>query len=140
MGTAAERSVRTEENIILIQGATVASLTKSTRRLSLETNTLQSPMVWDYLNDKFGKRGIGKSGPLPWPVHVPDLTPSDFWLWDVVKDQIYASKPRNLDDLKYRITHIIPEIPTQIARRTLQAIMDRFRKYSENGGCQIETL
>ncbi|GJQ70021.1 hypothetical protein Trydic_g22511 [Trypoxylus dichotomus] len=99
-----------------------------------------SLMFWDCLNDKFGKRWIGRGGPFPWPARSLDLTPCDFWLCGMVKDRIYASKSLNLDNLKHRITPVIAEISTQISQRALQTTMDILYKCIESNGCQIKTL
>jgi hypothetical protein len=38
------------------------------------------------LNETFPDQWIGRSGPIPWPPHSPDITPLDFFLWGHVKD------------------------------------------------------
>ncbi|GJQ86724.1 hypothetical protein Trydic_g14794 [Trypoxylus dichotomus] len=55
----------------------------------------------------------------------------------MVKNGVYASKPRNLDDLKHRMTHAIARIAAQMAQRTLQTTMDGLHKCIESNGCQI---
>lgn len=99
-----------------------------------------SLMVRDYLNNTFGRRWIGRGGPLPWPARSPDLTPCDFWLWGMVKDRVYASKPHDMDDLKNRITQVIAGIPPLMAQKALKSTMDRLHMCIERDGCQIETL
>ena len=32
--------------------------------------------------------------------HSPDLSPPDFFLWDYLKDKVYANKPRTISELK----------------------------------------
>jgi len=56
--------------------------------------------VRDWLDENFPGRWIGRRGPIEWPARSPDLTPPDFFLWGVVKDIVYANKPRTVEDLK----------------------------------------
>ena len=43
-----------------------------------------------------------------WPPGSPDLTPSDFFLWEFVKDTIFVpSVPANLQELRDRITEAV---------------------------------
>ena len=37
-----------------------------------------------------GRATKGDNHPLPWPPHLPDLTPYDFFLWGFVKDSVYV--------------------------------------------------
>jgi hypothetical protein len=39
-----------------------------------------------------------------WPPKSLDLTSSDFFLWGLLKDMVYANKPRTLQDLKDNIS------------------------------------
>ncbi|KAG8317438.1 hypothetical protein J6590_026588 [Homalodisca vitripennis] len=34
------------------------------------------------------------------PPRSPDITPMDFFLWEVVKDSVYSRKPHTIDELK----------------------------------------
>ena len=38
-----------------------------------------------------------------WPPRRSDLTPLDYYLWGVVKDECYTDKPEIIDALKYSI-------------------------------------
>jgi hypothetical protein len=41
---------------------------------------------------------------LAWPLHSPDTTPCDFFLWRYVKDQVYVPPlPASILELKVRI-------------------------------------
>ncbi|EFN85682.1 hypothetical protein EAI_02991, partial [Harpegnathos saltator] len=39
-------------------------------------------------------------GPIEWPPRSPDMNPLDFFFWGYLKDCIYKTKPRNLDNLR----------------------------------------
>ena len=42
---------------------------------------------------------------IPWPPRSLDITPLDFFLWGYVKDIVYKTKVRDIDDLKQRISN-----------------------------------
>jgi hypothetical protein len=46
----------------------------------------------------------------------PDFTSPDFFLWDLLKDRVYANKPRTLQDLKENISAEI----LKITKETMQ--------------------
>lgn len=41
---------------------------------------------------------------IEWPPRSPDLTPMDFFVWGYVKNKVYVTPPRNLQDLRQRIS------------------------------------
>jgi hypothetical protein len=41
------------------------------------------------------------------PLRSPDLTKLDFFLWGHMKNNVYSSKPRNLEELRFNITNEI---------------------------------
>jgi hypothetical protein len=57
-----------------------------------------------YIDHTFPGRWTGRSGPSPWPLNSPDLTPCHFWLWSVVKGRVYSRKIRNISDLNAKNT------------------------------------
>ena len=40
---------------------------------------------------------------MEWPPRYPDLTVPDFFLWGYLKSNVYASKPKTIDELKCNI-------------------------------------
>ncbi|KAJ4429083.1 hypothetical protein ANN_26084 [Periplaneta americana] len=44
---------------------------------------------------------------LAWPPNSPDLTLPDFFVWGFVEDIVYSQKPRNIDDLRVKITQAL---------------------------------
>ncbi|CAF4436397.1 unnamed protein product [Rotaria socialis] len=56
--------------------------------------------VRQFLEDTFPDRWIGRRGWIEWPARSPDLTPTDFFLWSVIKDRVYAIRPPNLQTLE----------------------------------------
>jgi hypothetical protein len=64
-------------------------------------------VVKDYLNETFEPRligqGVTKENDINWPARSPDLTRCDFFLWGVIKDNVYKKKARNLIQLQQNI-------------------------------------
>ena len=61
------------------------------------------------------KRTISKG---LWPPRFPDLSSCDFYLWETLKQKVYANNPHNLDQLKENITNAI----RRITREELQTV------------------
>lgn len=59
-------------------------------------------MVRDFLNENFNE-WIGRRGTTEWLPRSPELTPCDFSMWGVIKDQVYKTPVQNLIHLKERI-------------------------------------
>ena len=55
----------------------------------------------------------GRRGSHEWPARSPDLTPCDFFLWSWLKEQVYSTKPRNLEEPKGRIHEVMTSIPQE---------------------------
>ena len=45
--------------------------------------------VMQHLNNTFPNRWIGRGSTINWPSRSPDLTPSDFCLWGLMKSEVY---------------------------------------------------
>ena len=60
--------------------------------------------VRDRLNDVFGNnRVIGLGHDVEWPPRSPDITPCDFFLWGYIKNKVFSTPPRDIDDLRQEI-------------------------------------
>lgn len=70
----------------------------------VEHHSTESIQTTEFLHVTFPGQWIGRGGPLTWPVCSQDLTPCDFWLWSIVKECVYVTKP-----------HIISESVLQIS-------------------------
>lgn len=62
-----------------------------------------SVQVRQYLNEAYGTRWIGRGGPCVWPARSPDLNPLDFYLWGHLKDLVYGSEIRSVEQLWQKI-------------------------------------
>ena len=80
----------------------------------------------------------GRDGSIPWPPRSPDITPLDFFLWGYVKDIVYRTKVRDIDDLKQRISNAITTIDETMLQRTWQEIEYRLDVLHATNGAHIE--
>ena len=94
--------------------------------------------VRNWLNANFQDRWIGRAGPQEWPARSPDLTPCDFFLWGFLKEQVYKTNPKNLDDLELSITEAIRNIPVNFIQKACHAVPNRLQKLRRKNGGHIE--
>ena len=84
--------------------------------------------VRDRLNAVFGNnRIIGLGHDVEWPPRSPDLTPCDFFLWGYIKDKVFSTPPRDIDELRQKIIrefNALREQPAFIRR----AVRDMHRR------------
>jgi hypothetical protein len=57
-----------------------------------------------------------------YPPRSPDLTPLDFFLWDAVRNAVYSSKPRTLQDLKREIEIARSAVPLATTQNVFQCV------------------
>jgi hypothetical protein len=62
---------------------------------------------------------ISGFGGINWPPSSPDLTAPDFFLWGYLKAQVYATKPRNIQELKERVIATVREINVPLLGRVM---------------------
>jgi hypothetical protein len=95
-------------------------------------------LVRNWLDQKFTNRWIGRGGEIAWPPRSPDLTPPDFFLWGLLKDRVYSSKPRTIEDLKAAIRREIRAIPLDLCQKVCRSVPSRLEKCMDLGGMQTE--
>jgi hypothetical protein len=95
-------------------------------------------VVRAWLDAQFPGRWMGRRGPHEWPARNPDLTPCDFFLWGWVKEEVYRTKPRTLEELEDRIREVIASIPPEFLLNSVDAIPGRLQKLVERVGAHIE--
>ena len=78
--------------------------------------------VCQFLNETFPDRWVGCDSPIPWLPHSPDITLVDFFLWGYVKDIIYQTKIRDINDLQHQIIEAIDTVIVDMLARTWQEI------------------
>lgn len=98
--------------------------------------------VVEYLNSVFPNRWIGRRGSyLEWPPRSPDLTPPDFFLWGYIKDTVFKTYPRTIDDLKIRIREAFLAVPQMLCHKVCHTeVLRRLNLCVHEGGNHIENL
>ena len=66
------------------------------------------------------------------------LTPGDFFCWGWLKEQIYSTKPRNLEELEERICEVMSSIPQEFFVKSVDAVYGRLEKLVANDSAHIE--
>jgi hypothetical protein len=69
-----------------------------------------------------------------WPPRSPDLTSPDFFLWSYLKDTVYRSNPRDLNQLKMNIIRAIKEVKERTLRKVARNMVKRVDKGIEMNG------
>ena len=96
--------------------------------------------VRQWLDETFPGCWIGRRGPIKWPARSPDLTPPDFFLWGVLKNAVYANKPRTVDQLKQNIWRQWNEISEETCQEVCHSVVKRCRDCIAVEGRHFEHL
>ena len=94
--------------------------------------------VRHFLDKTFPDRWIGRRGWIDWPPRSPDLTPTDFFLWALIKERVYATKPRDLQALKDAIITETESLPVEFCRRACESVRERLQLCKDLDGKHIE--
>jgi len=94
--------------------------------------------VRTWLNQKFPGRWLGRRGPHELPAGSPDLTPCDFFLWGLAKEEVYRAKSHTLEQLEDRIRQVIINVPHDFLQKTVDSIPGRLRKLMDTAGPYVE--
>jgi len=70
---------------------TTVPATLTTSLFDFFTQILPSSLPW-----RAGSSHVVRNH--PWPVHSPDLTPLDYFLWECLQDRVYANNPQTAGD------------------------------------------
>lgn len=97
--------------------------------------------VREYLDDTFDQ-WIGRRGTIEWPPRSPDLTPCDFSLWGIIKDRVYAAKPRDVDHLKLLIKQEFTSLndDMELCQSICHSVVNRCQMCISTEGRQFEHL
>lgn len=96
--------------------------------------------VREFLNQNFGDKWIGRSGPTAWPPRSPDLTPMDFYLWGDIKEKVFKRQPKNIDDLKTFIREEFSKITGETLTKVFDDMVSRLSLCIEANGGQFQHL
>lgn len=92
------------------------------------------------LDRMFEGRWIGLHGPREWPPRSPDLTPPDFFLWPYIKNTVYQTRPRDINDLKLRIRDACLAITPETLARVHESAIKRANECADQNGGHFEHL
>ncbi|RWS20334.1 uncharacterized protein B4U80_02162 [Leptotrombidium deliense] len=81
--------------------------------------------IKSYLRSIFGSNLIGKGLDVNWPPRSPDLTPPDFFLCGFLKNTVYRSDPKTLEELKLQINLGIRRISKKTLKKTADSVLRR---------------
>lgn len=96
-------------------------------------------LVREWLNEHFENRWIGRNSPLiEWPPRSPDLTPLDFFLWGLLKQKVYKTRPQTVPELRVRILQACAEITPEQLRKVTMNVRKRIDKCIEINGGLVE--
>ena len=95
-------------------------------------------VVRENLNARFPGKCMGRRGSYEWPARSPDLTPYSFFLWGWLKEQVYSTKPRNLEELEGRIRKVMTFILQEFLVKSVDSVHGRLEKLVANDGAHIE--
>ncbi len=97
------------------------------------------------LENYFANRLISKSNRYfesvaEWPTRSPDLTSPDFFLWGYLKEKVYISNPKNLEELKISIENEIEKITPEMLINTSDNMIKRVKACLECDGKHFQHL
>ncbi len=70
----------------------------------------------------------------------PNFSPLDFFLWGYLKNRIYMTTPRNLEELKGNIVPEIESIDQKTLKHVFLNLIKRCRICKANSGGQFQHL
>jgi len=92
------------------------------------------------VRELFGNRVISRFGGIPWPPRSPDLSVCDFFLWGYLKNRVYTTWPRTLNELKQRIQDEICGIPAEMLQQAMGNLNSRLKECIRTGGRHLQDL
>ena len=96
--------------------------------------------VRKWLDEHFPDRRIDRRGFVEWPARSPELTPLDFFLWGVLKNQVFSDKPKTLNDLKEKIINALKDITPEMCKKVTESIFKQCHHCIANNGLHFKHL
>lgn len=90
------------------------------------------------MNQKFPDRWIERDETVHWLLRSPDISPLDFFKRSYVKDIVFRTKIRNINDPKQNITNASDKIDGAMLQKTWQEIDHRLDILRETKDAHIE--
>ena len=100
-----------------------------------------SAIVRDFLNRVYPERWIGTNGHIRWPARSPDLSPLDYFLWGYLKNVVYQTPTRYIEDLQNKIRLACAGVTQETLRAvTNDELIKRYEMCVQNNGETFEHL
>lgn len=72
-----------------------------------------------------------------WPPYSPDLTVCDYFLGPYLKERVYKTNPRTLEELEESIHSVLDTIDADMIRRSVNSIIRQCEPIIEANGERI---
>ena len=94
--------------------------------------------VLQSLSTIFEERIISMKTAFPWPARSPDLSVLDFWVWGMLKDNIFRDAvPNTIQDLKQCIVNEVRKIKIHQISAAFRNLVKRLEECVANGGAHV---
>ncbi|GBO21521.1 hypothetical protein AVEN_76744-1 [Araneus ventricosus] len=100
--------------------------------------TANATTVHNWMDQTFPGRWIEHRGSIECPARCPDLTSSDFFLWNYLKDKIYSGKISSLQDLKDVITTKMTAVSRDLCAKWYEIVSLRLQARIDTNGMQVD--
>lgn len=98
-------------------------------------------LVNNLLQSLFAEQWIANNGPYLWPPRSPDLSVLDFFIWGIIKNEIYSTAVSSKEDCILRVRESFRKLdPASIRRATHEGLIRRCEKCLAAMGRQFEHL
>jgi transposase len=102
--------------------------------------------VFECLNEHFNGRVIAldfkeaTGTGIDWPPYSPDFNPCDYFLWGYLKDRVYRSNPKSIEELKNAIQTEISSVSEETLNSVITNFAFRLQCAITNNGSHIENI
>src|SRR6218665_2305008 len=79
-------------------------------------------------------------GPELWPANSPDLNPFHYRIWGLIKERVYQTAIRNIDELKERLIVVWAELKQSVIDKAIEQWRPRLRACAQAKGHHFEHL
>jgi len=140
-----EQIINTERYMAMLQTFVIPEL-KRRRKLSRTffqqdgATCHTSKTTLDFLRKSFGNRLIFRKTEFSWPPRSPDLSVCDFFLWGYLKQRVYVTKPRTLDELRTNIEEEISKITPALSNKVFENFQKRLDNCIAHNGYHLNDI
>jgi hypothetical protein len=92
----------------------------------------------EWLSQKFGTRVISRLTDHPWPAKSPDLSPLDYWFWNVAMAEVRRAPPTTLAELKNLVEAFSESLDKEEVVRSVKHLRERAKVCSHLQGAAFE--